>query len=60
MTGFIADEHIPLPSILLLREAGYRVLSIREEYPPLMTISFLALRIDKDWLSSLTTKILEN
>lgn len=33
MTGFIADEHIPLPSILLLRKAGYRVLSIGEEYP---------------------------
>ena len=33
MNGFIADEHIPRPSILLLRDAGYRVISIREEYP---------------------------
>ena len=32
MIGFIADEHIPLPSILALRDANYRVVSIREEY----------------------------
>lgn len=35
MTAFVADEHIPAPSIRLLREAGFDVLSIREQYPGL-------------------------
>lgn len=32
MNGFVADEHIPFGSISLLRESGYRVVSIREDY----------------------------
>lgn len=33
MTAFVADEHIPNPSIQLLRDRGHDVLSIRERYP---------------------------
>jgi len=33
MLGFVADEHIPLATINILRAAGYRVLSVREECP---------------------------
>lgn len=32
MNGFVADEHVPFATIRTLREAGYRVLSIREEH----------------------------
>ena len=43
MKSFIADEHIPAKSIRLLKESGYDVLSIGEDFPTLKDIDVLAL-----------------
>jgi predicted nuclease of predicted toxin-antitoxin system len=43
MTAFVADEHIPRPSIQMLREAGYDVLSIRETYPSIDDTSIIQI-----------------
>lgn len=48
MIGFVADEHIPLLSIRLLRESGYRVISIRDEYPSIDDELILRLAQDEN------------
>jgi predicted nuclease of predicted toxin-antitoxin system len=32
MTAFVADEHVPFETIRILRNAGFVVISIREDY----------------------------
>lgn len=44
----VADEHIPFPSILFLRENGVDVLSIREEYRGLDDEPILAVAKGQD------------
>jgi len=43
MTAFIADEHIPAPSVETLRAAGFDVLSIREQHPAVSDIEIVRL-----------------
>jgi predicted nuclease of predicted toxin-antitoxin system len=33
LTGFLADENVPAPSVTLLRRTGYDVISVLEERP---------------------------
>ena len=47
MIAFVADEHIPFASIQLLRDAGYKVISIRDEYPSLRDELILRLAQDE-------------
>lgn len=41
MISFIADEHIPFASIRLLREAGYKVVSVSEEHASMPDVEIL-------------------
>jgi len=43
MTAFIADEHIPAPSVETLRAAGFDVLSIREQHPAVSDIEIVRM-----------------
>jgi predicted nuclease of predicted toxin-antitoxin system len=43
MISFVADEHIPRPSIERLREAGHDVLSIRERHASMDDSSIIKL-----------------
>ncbi len=46
MNLFIADENIPRKSVGILRNAGYDVLSIGEDFPALKDIDILAMAND--------------
>ena len=43
MSAFIADGHVPAPSIATLRAAGFDVLSIREQHPAVADIEIIHL-----------------
>lgn len=47
MTAFLADEHISVDSVRLLREAGHDVVSVGDDYPSLLDSSILQLANDE-------------
>lgn len=47
---FLANENFPMPSIKLLRQNNYEVVSISEEYSGISDEEVLQKAVDNDWL----------
>ena len=47
---FLANENFPMPGILLLRNAGYEVISILEEYGGIKDEQVLKLAVENDYI----------
>ncbi len=46
MIAFLADEHIPFATIRALRETGFTVVSVSEEYAAYKDIELLRIAIE--------------
>ncbi len=47
---FLANENFPLPSVKLLRQAGYKVASVTEDSPGIEDSQVLTRAADEQWV----------